>query len=142
MAGEGNRTNTPIGPRREKSKSDARLFATARSRAMVEAKKMAARNQHVWNEVTPEGEKREVRAVKFGGRWKLQSKLRGDGQWTYHDKPTLADLESLQDVIFRKYQRRRAAYEDVQEVGRMLTLARGEASPSPRRPDAPPAAAP
>jgi hypothetical protein len=70
-------------------------------------------NEHSWKETTEVGQKREVRAVKFGGEWRIQSKLKGEGTWTYHDEPSLADLKELRDVLFRKYQRRRAAYEDV-----------------------------
>ena len=32
------------------------------------------RNQHVWKEKDEEGRKREVRATKFGGAWRLQAK--------------------------------------------------------------------
>ena len=78
-------------------------------------------NEHTWRETTPEGEKREVRATKFAGKWKLQSKLREDPGWTYHDKPDAADLDALRDLIFRKYQRKRASYEDLQSVERMIT---------------------
>ena len=60
-----------------------------------------------------DGQKREVRAIKFGGAWRIQSKLKDESIWTYHDEPTLEDLKELRDVLFRKYQRRRAAYEDV-----------------------------
>ncbi len=77
-------------------------------------------NEHVWRETTGEGEKREVRATKFAGKWKLQSKLKDDPGWTYHDKPELPDLEALRDLIFRKYQRKRASYEDLQSVERMI----------------------
>ena len=47
---------------------------------------LAMPNEHTWRETTPEGEKREVRATKFAKEWKLQSKLRGDAGWTYHDQ--------------------------------------------------------
>ena len=77
-------------------------------------------NEHVWRETTAEGEKREVKAVKFGGRWRLQSKLKGDAAWTYHDEPGLSDLETLRDLIFRKYQRRRATYEDFKTIEEMI----------------------
>jgi len=77
-------------------------------------------NLHGWKETTDDGEKREVRAVKFGGVWKIQSKLKGENVWTYHDPPLLADLIELRDVLFRKYQRRRAAYEDVVLIEKML----------------------
>ena len=82
-------------------------------------------NEHTWRETTPEGEKREVRATKFAKEWKLQSKLRDDPGWTYHDKPSQEDLAALRDLIFRKYQRRRASYEDLQSVERMISESRG-----------------
>ena len=90
-------------------------------------------NEHTWRETTAEGDKREVRAVKFAGKWKLQSKLRDDPGWTYHDKPARPDLEALRDLIFRKYQRRRAAYEDVQTIDRMLAE-RGDDAAEPTPP--------
>ena len=95
------------------------------------------RNQHVWTEKTEDGEKREVRATMFGDRWKIQSKLHGRAAWTYHDRPLLADLETLRELLFRKYQRRRVAYDDLQGVDRLLALARHQAAPSPA--PAPPA---
>ncbi len=73
-------------------------------------------NEHVWRETTEDGEKREVRATKFAAQWRLQSKLKGDLQWTYHDKPSRTDLETLRDLIFRKYQRRRASFDDLQSL--------------------------
>ncbi len=77
-------------------------------------------NEHAWKERTEDGDKREVRAVKFGGVWRIQSKLKGGQVWTYHDPPLLADLVELHDVLFRKYQRRRAAYEDVVLIERII----------------------
>lgn len=73
-------------------------------------------NEHTWKETTAEGEKREVRATKFGGKWRLQSKLKGEDTWTYHDKPALQDLHELRDLLFRKYQRRRATHEELKDV--------------------------
>jgi len=67
---------------------------------------------HAWKEVTPEGQKREVRALKFSGAFRIQSKVRGEAAWTYHDVPLIEDLRELRDILFRKYQRRRAPYED------------------------------
>ena len=87
-------------------------------------------NEHVWRETTGEDEKREVRATKFARQWRLQSKLKGDLQWTYHDKPTRADLETLRDLIFRKYQRRRASYDDLQSIDEMISLLPPPAPPA------------
>ena len=78
------------------------------------------RNQHVWKTVTENGEKREVRAEKFGGRWRLQAKCRDESQWTYYDAPLLDDLLQLHDILSRKYQRKRLPYEDVAAVENMI----------------------
>lgn len=78
------------------------------------------RNEHGWTQRTEEGAKREVRAVKTQGRWRLQSKVRGKEQWTYHEAPLRTDLEELRDILWRKYQRRRASHEDVLLADRML----------------------
>jgi hypothetical protein len=71
------------------------------------------RNEHNWKETTPEGDKREVRATKFGGKWKIQSRFKGEESWTYYDEPLIEDLRELRDVLFRKYQRRRATHEEL-----------------------------
>ena len=78
------------------------------------------RNEHGWTQRTEDGEKREVRAVKTQGRWRLQSKSKGEENWTYHDEPLRTDLEELRDILWRKYQRRRASHEDVLLADRML----------------------
>ena len=78
------------------------------------------RNLHVWTHRTEDGEKREVRAVKNQGRWKLQSKLKHEAEWTYYEKPEQSDLEELRDILWRKYQRRRASHEDVLLADKML----------------------
>ncbi len=78
------------------------------------------RNEHNWKHVTDEGEKREVRVVKFGKEWRFSSKLKGEGTWTYYDEPSLDDLVAFHDILFRKYQRRRASYEDVAFIERWI----------------------
>jgi hypothetical protein len=80
----------------------------------------AMRNQHAWTHRTGDGEKREVRAVKNQGRWRLQSKLKYEENWTYHETPERSDLEELRDILWRKYQRRRASHEDVLLADKML----------------------
>ena len=79
------------------------------------------RSQHIWKDKDPEGKKREVRAIKFGGAWRLQAKSQGELQWTYYDVPLLEDLLTLKDVIFRKYQRRRASAEDLASVEKLIS---------------------
>jgi hypothetical protein len=81
---------------------------------------MSSRNVHEWKSTTPEGEKREIRAEKFGGRWRLQAKLKTDEKWTYYDSPSLEDLAELRDLLWRKYQRRKLPHEDVIAIERMI----------------------
>jgi hypothetical protein len=77
-------------------------------------------SQHIWTEKDGEGRKREVRATKFGGKWRLQSKTSGEIEWTYHEPPLLDDLLKLKDIIARKYQRRRASADDVASVDKLI----------------------
>jgi len=79
------------------------------------------RSQHIWTERDEHGIKREVRATKFGGIWRLQAKTAGDLDWTYYERPLLEDLLALKDILMRKYQRRRASSEDVASVEKLIT---------------------
>ena len=78
------------------------------------------RNVHVWKSVTEDGEKREARAERFGGRWKFQAKLKSESVWTYYTEAPLEDLIELRDIVWRKYQRKRLPFDDVASLDRML----------------------
>jgi hypothetical protein len=78
------------------------------------------RSQHIWTQRDEHGSKREVRARRFGGRWRLQAKTAGDRDWTYYERPLLKDLLALKEILARKYQRRRASSEDVTSVERLI----------------------
>jgi len=78
------------------------------------------RSQHIWKEKDADGRKREVRVVKFGGVWRFQAKYVDENEWTYYERPLLNDLLALKDVVFRKYQRRRASAEDVDSIEKLL----------------------
>ena len=78
------------------------------------------RSQHIWTERDEQGSKREVRAIKFGGVWRLQAKTAGDLDWTYYERPLLQDLLALKDILARKYTRRRASSEDVASVEKLI----------------------
>jgi len=80
------------------------------------------RSQHVWTEKDDGGRKREVRVTKFGGEWRFQAKYGDEPSWTYYDRPLRADLVELRDIVFRKYQRRRASAEDVASLDEMLRV--------------------
>ena len=79
------------------------------------------RSQHIWTERDEHGSKREVRATRFGGRWRLQAKTAGEVDWTYYERPLLDDLFALKEILVRKYQRRRASNEDVASVEKLIT---------------------
>jgi len=78
------------------------------------------RSQHIWTERDEQGRKREVRATRFGGIWRLQAKTVGDLDWTYYERPLLEDLLVLKEILGRKYQRRRASSEDVESVEKLI----------------------
>jgi hypothetical protein len=79
------------------------------------------RSQHIWTEKDADGRKREVRVTKFGGVWRFQAKYADELDWTYYERPLLDDLQEVRDVVFRKYQRRRASAEDVASIEKLLS---------------------
>jgi hypothetical protein len=78
------------------------------------------RSQHIWTHRDEHGSKREVRATRFGGIWRLQAKTAGDADWTYYERALLEDLLTLKEILLRKYQRRRASIEDVASVEKLI----------------------
>ena len=83
-------------------------------------------SQHIWTEKDRHEKKREVRATKFGGVWRFQSKIAGETEWTYYDFPLLQDLLSVKGIVVRKYQRRRASAEDVASIEKLIQEQRGD----------------
>lgn len=78
------------------------------------------RRQHIWTDRNQQGQRREVRAIKFGGAWRFQAKTAGDLDWIYYERPLLDDLLTLKEILVRKYQRRRASAEDVGSVEKLI----------------------
>jgi len=76
--------------------------------------------KHEWHERTPEGDVRYVTAKRYAGKWKFQTCLKTDENWTSLDVLPLGDLEQLRDVLWRKYQRKRLPYEHVLEIDAMI----------------------
>ena len=83
------------------------------------------RGCHEWMVRDEDGVKREIRVIKEAGLWRFQTKREDAETWTYYDnkktKPPVADVESLLEVLERKYQRRRASYGDLQLAKKMLS---------------------
>ncbi len=84
------------------------------------------RNLHTWKTITDDGAKREIRAEKFGKRWRLQAKLKHEEHWTYYDDPLLPDLLELREVLWRKYQRKHLSWEDIEAVDKLIRDRGGE----------------
>jgi hypothetical protein len=78
------------------------------------------RNVHEWKTQTEEGEKREVRAEKHGGKWRLQARLKDEEDWTYYKEPLIEDLVELRLLLWRKYQRKRLAWDDIISIERLI----------------------
>ena len=72
-----------------------------------------------------DGVKREIRVIKEASLFRFQSKRSDEERWTYYDnkksKPPAADVESLIDVLERKYQRKRTPYSDILLAKKMLS---------------------
>jgi hypothetical protein len=83
-------------------------------------------SQHIWTHRNQDATKREVRATKFGGAWRLQAKTAGDLEWTYYERPLLEDLLALKEILVRKYQRRRASREDLESIEKLIQEQRGD----------------
>ena len=79
--------------------------------------------KHEWREKTEKGETRLVTVTRHGGKWQLQSRLKSEHEWTKFPKINLEDLETLLDVVERKYQRNRVPHEHVQEIEQMIKAA-------------------
>ena len=94
-------------------------------------------NRHAWTQKLEDGIRREVRVTKQGGRWRFQGKRADQERWTYYEEPLLEDLVEFREIVFRKYQRRRAAYADVTWADRELVrLRKGSgAAPAESRPE-------
>jgi len=77
-----------------------------------------------WKETTPEGDRREVRATRLGQTWRIQSRRRSENEWTEHDPPSLDDVQTLLDLLRRKYTRRRASLTEVENVEKWIARMR------------------
>lgn len=80
--------------------------------------------KHEWREKTEDGEVRLVTATRHAGKWQLQSRLKSEDEWTKFAKIQLEDLETLLDIIERKYQRNRVPHEQVKEIENLIAAAK------------------
>ena len=79
--------------------------------------------KHEWREKTEEGETRLVTATRHAGKWQLRSRLKSEQEWTQFEVIELEDLETLHDIISRKYQRNRVPYGHIEEIEKLIAAA-------------------
>jgi len=80
--------------------------------------------KHEWREKTEEGETRLVTVTRHAGKWALQSRLKSEDDWVKSPVIGLEDLETLLDVVERKYQRSRVPFEQVKEIESLIAAAK------------------
>ncbi len=80
--------------------------------------------KHEWRETTEEGEIRLVTALQHAGKWQLRSRLKSEGEWTDFPVISLEDLETLHDIISKKYRRNRVPHSHVLQLDALLEAAR------------------
>ncbi len=80
--------------------------------------------KHEWRENTAEGEIRLVRVTQHASKWQLQSRLKSDAEWTKFPVIPLDDLETLREILWKKYQRNRVPHEHVLEVDALIEAAK------------------
>ena len=65
-----------------------------------------------------------MRASCFNGCWTLHHRLKHEEEYVELDPIPLADLEELREVLWRKYQRNRVAYKNIEQLDLLLEEAR------------------
>ena len=77
-----------------------------------------------WKEMDEKGRKLEVDAYHERNHWTFAKRLNRRHDWETVEVPSVSDWEQLLDVLERKYQRRRCAWRDVEEVQNFLNEAK------------------
>lgn len=81
--------------------------------------------QHEWHQHDAEGRRRYLRAAWDARTWSFVETYKDAPEWTPVAAPTLEDFESLRDVLWRKYQRKRVPWRFVEQVDAVLEKMRG-----------------
>lgn len=82
--------------------------------------------KHDWRDNDAEGVVTYYRATFHGGQWALYTHLRGEEDWERQDPMTLEHLRMVRDVLWRKYQRRRCPWEEVDRFDKFIEEAEEE----------------
>ncbi len=79
--------------------------------------------KHEWREKTESGDTRLVTVTRHAGKWQLRARLKSEPEWTHFPKIALDDLETLHEIISRKYQRNRVPHEQILEIEALIAAA-------------------
>lgn len=74
---------------------------------------------HEWNERTEDG-KRYYRATHHAGSWRFQTTLQTDPEWETLETVSLELWLELRDMLWRRYQRKKCAWELIDKIDKML----------------------
>ena len=80
--------------------------------------------KHEWRQNTDEGVTRLVSVSRHAGKWQLRSRLKSDAEWTKVSDIPIDDLETLREVLLKKYQRNRVPHEHILEVDALIEAAK------------------
>jgi hypothetical protein len=75
-----------------------------------------------WIERLEDGVKREIRVNLEGKKLKWQYKRSDEESWVYDKKPTEQDWDAFEDLMKRRYQRRRGVDEDTLAMFKRLRM--------------------
>ncbi len=73
-----------------------------------------------WTEKDEDGKKIEVEAFRERNHWTFTRRSHRTEEWEAVPSPPVSYWEQLLDLLNRKYQRRRCAWKDVEEVQAFL----------------------
>ena len=82
--------------------------------------------KHDWRDRDADGELTFYRATFHGRKWALFSHPKGEEEWRPHDPMSLEELRMIRDVLWRKYQRRRCPWEEVDRFDKFIEEAEEE----------------
>ncbi len=86
--------------------------------------------KHEWKERTEDGPRLFI-ASHHGAEWNLRSKLKSEEEWTYHDPIELEHWVALRDILWRKYQRKRLPFSQIEQIDKTIEKMREELPPPP-----------
>lgn len=89
---------------------------------------MHRQNRHSWKEECPDGII-FYRAILQAKVWHLSYQLKEEDEWITVAEPTLEQWKSLRDVLWRKYQRRRLPWKQIEKLDQQIEAMADEIPP-------------